>query len=425
MQYGRYKVIKELGKGAMGVVYQAHDPKIDRLVALKVLREDRLSSEYYVQRFFKEAKAIGRLSHANIVTVYDVGQDQDTIYIAMEFLEGRSLDEVINERKLTLEEIVDIGVQLARALGYAHRKGIIHRDVKPTNIIITPENHAKITDFGIARIEDPSAAQQTQTGEILGTPFFMSPEQVKGKIVDGRADLYSLGVFLYRISTGKKAFEGNNLAAIFQSITQDTPLEPFKVDPSIPESLSDLIMKSIRKNPDERFQSGEEMADALKNCLQPDHTEVMQSAQPDVNEYPTDEPPIKNGKDRKRLKVAAVCITGSLSVWLAYAVISPKIEPPSSISPPTHSISTAIPPTSVPEKVVRGKLEICSIPENASVFVDGVVKGSTPLTLELPFGKYEIRISADNYFSYAAQVTLSKPVESICPRLVSMSDDLL
>jgi serine/threonine protein kinase len=197
MNYGRYQIVSEVGKGSMGVVYKAHDPQIDRPLALKVLRPDRITSEEFVRRFLKEAQAIGRLSHANIVTVYDVGQDHGTIFIAMELLTGKTLKDAMAERKLTAQEIIHIGVQVAEALDYAHRKGIVHRDIKPSNIILTSDGPTKLTDFGIARIEDPAAHQQTQAGEILGTPVYMSPEQVMGRPVDGRSDLYSLGVILY------------------------------------------------------------------------------------------------------------------------------------------------------------------------------------------------------------------------------------
>ena len=197
MNYGRHRIVKELGKGAMGVVYQAHDPQIDRLVALKVLRPDRVTTEAFLQRFMKEAKAIGRLSHPNMVIVYDVGEDHGTVYIAMEFLEGKPLNEIIQMDVFQPEEIIDLGVQVAEALDYAHRKGIIHRDIKPSNIIVQPDGQIKITDFGIAHIEDPEATQQTQAGEILGTPAYMSPEQVLSQPVDGRSDLFSLGVILY------------------------------------------------------------------------------------------------------------------------------------------------------------------------------------------------------------------------------------
>jgi serine/threonine protein kinase len=179
MQYGRYRIVKELGKGNMGVVYQAHDPQIDRMVALKVLRADRVASEDFVARFLKEARAIGRLSHPRIVTVYDVGEDHGSIYIAMEYLKGEPLNEILQKGRLSSEQAVDIVIQVAQALDYAHKEGIVHRDIKPSNIILTPDHKVKLTDFGIARIEDSTAGYQTQAGEILGTPIYMSPVQAK------------------------------------------------------------------------------------------------------------------------------------------------------------------------------------------------------------------------------------------------------
>ncbi len=266
-QYGRYQIVSELGRGAMGVVYQAHDPQIDRIIALKVLRDDRVTSEDFVKRFLKEAMAVGRLSHPGIVTVYDIGQDHGSVYIAMEYLEGTPLNELMESRKFSYEEIADIGSQVARALHYAHQKGIIHRDIKPPNIIITPDGQIKVTDFGIARIEDPDAHQMTQAGEILGTPVYMSPEQVKGHLVDGRSDIYSLGIILYEMVTGERPFGGSNLAAIFRSITLDQAKPPSILDTGVPQSLSALIMKSIDREPENRFPSGEELAKSLKNCL--------------------------------------------------------------------------------------------------------------------------------------------------------------
>ncbi len=267
MNYGRYQIVAELGRGSMGVVYKAHDPQIDRMIALKVLREDRVTSDDFVRRFLKEAMAVGRLSHPGIVTVYDVGQDQGSIYIAMEFLQGRPLDELMAARKFSVEEIVDIGIQTARALHYAHQHGIVHRDIKPPNIIYSPEGSIRVTDFGIARIEDPGGHQMTQVGEILGTPMYMSPEQVMGQTLDGRSDLYSLGVILYQMTTGKRPFQGTTLASIFRAITQDTPETPHVLDPAIPEALSDLIMKLLDKEPVRRFASGEDLIEAFRGCL--------------------------------------------------------------------------------------------------------------------------------------------------------------
>ncbi len=266
MNYGRYNIVSELGKGSMGMVYQAHDPQIDRMVALKVLREDRLTTEDYVQRFLKEATAIGRLSHPGIVTVFDVGQDQGTIYIAMEFLEGQSLDRLLQANSLNLQQIIDLGIEAANGLQYAHQRGIVHRDIKPQNIIYSPEGTIKITDFGIAHIDDTDGQQMTKAGEILGTPAYMAPEQVMGQPVDGRADLYSLGVILYELTTGRRPFQGENLAAMFRAITSDAPVAPKQINPEIPDSLSAIILKAINKNPEDRFATGQEFAATLQNA---------------------------------------------------------------------------------------------------------------------------------------------------------------
>ncbi len=175
MNFGRYEIEKELGRGSMGIVYQAHDPRLDRRVALKVLKADLIASETFVQRFLKEARAAARLTHPNIVSIYDADEDQGTIYIAMELLAGESLDKLIRKRKFSEEEIVLFGIQMARILDYAHQRGIIHRDIKPGNIVLDANGQIKITDFGVARIEDPSAPQQTMAGEVLGTPCLYVP----------------------------------------------------------------------------------------------------------------------------------------------------------------------------------------------------------------------------------------------------------
>ncbi|WP_319585624.1 serine/threonine-protein kinase [uncultured Desulfobulbus sp.] len=266
-QYGRYQILGELGRGNMGVVYKAHDPQIHRTIALKALREDRVTSSEFVRRFLKEAMAVGRLSHPGIVTVYDVGQDHGTVYIAMEFLQGTPLDELMATRQFTLAEIVSIGIQTAQALQYAHQHGIIHRDIKPPNIIYSPEGAIRVTDFGIARVEDPDGQTMTQIGEILGTPRYMSPEQVMGQELDGRSDLYSLGVILYQLTTGKRPFQGETLAAIFRSITQDTPEAPHVLEPMLPTALSAAIMRLLEKDPANRFADGNALIAALKECL--------------------------------------------------------------------------------------------------------------------------------------------------------------
>ncbi len=399
MNYRRYQIVDELGRGSMGVVHRAHDPQIDRLIALKALRHDRVTSEVFVQRFLKEAKAIGRLSHPNIVTVYDVGRDHGSIYIAMEFLEGTPLNEVIQEKRLTLEEIVDLGVQLAEALDYAHQKGIVHRDIKPTNIIITPDGRAKITDFGIARIEDPSATQQTQAGEILGTPVYMSPEQVMGRPVDGRSDLYSLGVILYELSTQKRPFRGNSIAAIFRAITQDTPAAPATTDPSISRKLSDLVMKSLNKRPDKRLQTGKAMAEALKACL----VETKPRAK------------------HHGLLVVIAFIVMSIAGGLAYYFMT-KGKPGQPVESGLESSSRGESPSGM-QVAKPGVLKVDSVPAGAQVFIDGSFQGKTPLTLELSLGKYEVRLSLPNYYEWEAQLQLNEEGETpLFCRLIPMDE---
>ncbi len=266
MNYGRYQVVSEIGRGSMGVVYKAHDPQIDRLVALKVLRQDRVSSEDYVKRFLKEATAVGRLSHRGIVTVFDIGQDHGTIYIAMELLEGTPLDELIKLQKINFDLIVRIGKDVAEALHYAHQKGIVHRDIKPANIICLENGEVKVTDFGIAHIEDPDGQQMTQAGEILGTPVYMSPEQVLGQPVDGRSDIYSLGVILYELTTGQRPFKAGNLAALFKAITSDSVDKPTLIDPEISEKFSALIMRAMARDPADRQSSGQKLVGEIADA---------------------------------------------------------------------------------------------------------------------------------------------------------------
>jgi serine/threonine protein kinase len=267
MNFGRYEIERELGRGSMGIVYQAHDPRLDRRVALKVLKADLVASETFVQRFLKEARAVARLTHPNIVSIYDADEDQGTIYIAMELLAGESLDKLIRKRKFSEREIVLFGIQMAQILDYAHQRGIIHRDIKPGNIVLDPNGQIKITDFGVARIEDPSAPQQTMAGEVLGTPAYMSPEQALGRRVDGRTDIYSLGVVLYELSTGVRPFRGKTLSAILMAIIHDIPPEPKTINAAISPDLARIIMRCMGKTADERFQTGKALAEALERLV--------------------------------------------------------------------------------------------------------------------------------------------------------------
>ncbi len=248
------------------MVFQAHDPHIDRMVALKVLRQDRISSGAFAHRFMREARAIGRLSHPNIVTVYDIAESGGTAYISMEYVEGRPLDEVIKEKDFSLLDIMDLGVTVAETLDYAHRRGIVHRDVKPSNIILQPDGRIKITDFGIARMEDSESSHQTQAGVILGTPSYMSPEQASGGRVDGRSDLFSLGVILYEIAARERPFRAESLTGVLHAIASLHPPDLSSLNRQFPEDLSRVIQKCLSKDPGRRYASGKELAEDLRLC---------------------------------------------------------------------------------------------------------------------------------------------------------------
>jgi serine/threonine-protein kinase len=270
LKLGRYEVVRELGKGAMGVVYLAKDPLIGRLVALKTIRAavhaDDDETKEFQQRFIREAQAAGILNHPAIVTVHDIGQDDASgvSFIAMEYVEGHNLKEVLNQgRTLSFEMIADIIAQVGEALDFAHAKGIVHRDVKPANIILVEGTRAKITDFGIAKIAS-GAANLTTTGQFLGTPNYMAPEQVKGAPVDGRTDIFALGICLYECLTRRKPFGGDSLTSISYKIVHE-PFPPLHdINPQIPEPFEDVVAHCLAKDPSKRYQRARDLALALR-----------------------------------------------------------------------------------------------------------------------------------------------------------------
>lgn len=264
---GRYEIVSELGQGAMGVVYKATDPLIDRVVAIKTIslnlaQEER---EEYEARFYQEAKAAGRLSHPNIVTIFDVGRSGDIAYIAMEFLQGRELRDILNDGQLLpVDQALDIVAQVATGLSYAHDHDIVHRDVKPSNVMVGQDGHVKITDFGIARMA--SAGVRTQTGMVLGSPKYMSPEQVTGKAIDRRSDVFSLGVMLYEVLTGQPPFMGENVNAIMYQTLNAIPAPPSTLNPAVPDMLNFIVAKALAKDVDVRYQDAKELANDLRAC---------------------------------------------------------------------------------------------------------------------------------------------------------------
>ncbi|MBT4194488.1 MAG: serine/threonine protein kinase, partial [Gammaproteobacteria bacterium] len=267
---GRYQIEKELGKGAMGIVYLGKDPKISRVVAIKTMalaqefEDDELVE--VKERFFREAETAGRLSHPNIVTIFDAGEEHDLAYIAMEFLKGSDLaPHTKKDNLLDMKTVVSIAIRSAEGLAFAHAQNVVHRDIKPANLMYEAESDSlKITDFGIARITDSS---KTKTGMVLGTPSYMSPEQLAGKKVDGRSDLFSLGVMLYQMLCGSLPFKADSMASLMFKITNDEAPEITTYRQDIPSCLVPIINKTLVKNADERYQTGTDLANDLKVCL--------------------------------------------------------------------------------------------------------------------------------------------------------------
>jgi serine/threonine-protein kinase len=378
--YGRYHIRKELGKGSMGVVYEAFDPAIGRSIALKVLKPELMENEAYMSRFLKEAKAAGALSHPGIVIIYDQGQDHGTVYIVMEYARGETLVDKLKSGPLPAQEVSRLGVQLADALSYAHSKGIVHRDIKPANIILQEGKTVKITDFGIAHIEDPLATLQTQHGEVLGTPAYMSPEQVKGQRIDNRSDLFSLGIVLYELSTGSRPFSGKTMGEIFRSITEENPQEPLQVNPEIPKPLSRTILKCLEKSPQQRYQKAEDLQKDLEKSL-----DIIS-------------PHVPSPKPFSRRRALFFLLGGVLlatGVSLFYPVLQSALKQQPS-----------------------GTLHIQTRPEHVEVFINDSFKGQSPIKIELSPGKHGVRLQTDQYQEWSAQVRIQP--DTVVPLQVAL-----
>jgi len=266
---GRYRILGVLGRGAMGVVYLAHDPVIDREVALKTLRLDLDSgrSEEFRERFLREARAAGRLNHPSIVTIHDVGEDPDNgvLFIAMERVHGQNLKELMaGGKRFDPDEAARIVASVAEALDYAHRQGVIHRDIKPANIILTPDGIPKITDFGVAHLE---SSNLTVEGQFIGTPNYMSPEQIAGGTLDGRSDLFSLGVVFYELLVGSRPFAGTTIVDLSRKIVEAPAPVPSQQDPRIPAAFNPVVLHCLEKDPARRYTSAGQLSEALKALL--------------------------------------------------------------------------------------------------------------------------------------------------------------
>ena len=450
---GRYEIVRELGHGAMGVVYEALDPTIGRRIALKAIRFDGIgtTADEAARRFKNEARAAGGLNHPNLVTVYDAGEDAGNLYLAMEFIEGSNLDELLrNERRLSPAKATDIVRQVCAGLDFAHSKGIVHRDIKPANVMLGAHGLVKITDFGIAR----AGEAMTLTGQVIGTPNYMSPEQVLGKTLDGRSDLFSVGVMLYEMITGERPFEGQSITTIMYKIVHETPIPPRKLDAGIHPGLSAVIEKSLAKPPEERFPTGAELTKALENYQSASLTpsavlDIPTLAVPIPNDLKTQpnpsstQPAPSSGagasaqtvapgvggffarlspKARKRL-IAAIVISGvyivsrlnrheraedrqSHEAQTSSSSAAPSPAPPPTVTQPaapsTQETQTSSQPLTERENATDSKttalLNVNSNPPGADIEIDGQPTGkNTPSALQLPRGQHSVSVHMEGF----------------------------
>lgn len=396
---GRYEILIEIGRGAMGIVYLGSDAKIHRQVALKCLRPELFeASEETRKRFQGEILALGRLVHPNIVTIFDTGEDAatGTAYIVMEYVEGTSLGQLLKKgTPLSIDQIVRIGIDICRALDFAHSKGVIHRDIKPGNILLTSEQQTvKVTDFGIARLD---GGGHTQTDHLLGTPQYMSPEQCKGERIDGRSDLFSVGALLYELLTRQKPFPGENVAAIMHQVLTKTPAPPATLSPDIPKPLSDIVMKAMEKEPGQRFSSGAEMADAL----------ALLTAHQEKSEKSAEERPTMALSGSQEQAPPAPAARPRYWVWAPIAVIGMaaligwwRFAPQQDQTVPLGAGAKAI---AVPQ---MGQVDLTTTPIGAEVLVNGEPKGLTPLLLDLPAGSHELVLKKEGHHPLEATITV-------------------
>ncbi len=343
---GRYEIVRELGRGAMGVVYEGRDPNIGRRVAIKTARRDLLAAsgmaDELMKRFLREAQAAGALNHPNIITIFDADEEAGVAYIAMEYLDGGDLRRLIEDRcSLSMERIADIGATICEALAAAHDQGIVHRDVKPANIIMLPNGHLKVADFGIAHVSDSNL---TQDGAMIGTPHYMSPEQFMGQKTDGRSDLFSVGIIVYELLTGEKPFNGESVAAVMQRTMKADPIPPAELNYAVPDALNDVVLKSLGKRPQHRYQNGRALAAALRESVkaQPDPAVLALQALPEADGASTVLTRPAAGPDTSTVLSRTTPAAGGQSATLLSTSPPPGVPAAETISTRSRKTSTAV-----------------------------------------------------------------------------------
>jgi len=340
----RYEIVEKLGEGGMATVYKARCQILNRFVSVKILKKEYSSDEEFLKKFRREATAVASLSDNNIVNVYDVGVDGDINYIVMEYVEGKSLKEILNERgKLSTDQALAVGIQIGKALEHAHKNNIVHRDIKPHNVLVTNDGVVKVTDFGIAKSSD--SVTITNSSKVLGSAHYFSPEQAKGNVVDNRTDIYSLGIVLYELVTGRVPFDAESPVSIALKHIQEPVVPPIQLNENIPDALNKLILKAVEKEPFRRYQNVSDMVADMKaiqqnkdlrivaNDFEQDATRVLDVKEinskltqkvPEVTETPVEKrvSKINKNKGRKKMMVAAILIllalVGAVSGYYAF-----------------------------------------------------------------------------------------------------------
>lgn len=438
---GKYLVKGELGRGAMGVVYRGFDPDIEREVAIKTLHSDLLASgerDVLLERFRKEAQAAGRLNHPGIVQVYEYGLDDDRVYIAMELIHGRDLSEYFDEdARFSLGDIVRLMGELLDALGYAHAHGVVHRDIKPGNIVLLEDGHIKVTDFGIARLESSTL---TQAGTLLGTPGYMSPEQFMAQRVDGRSDLFSAGVVLYVLLTSEMPFSGNSFATVMHKVLKEDPIPPSELNITVSPRFDAVVARALAKRPDERYadaeafkrdleatladatpaasgrEAGNAAADALAKTMPTgvapaalDKT-LLTGVTPAANvppAAPEAAPPVPGPTVRphsaRRPRIGLALGLLVLAGGALLALLAPRDD-----GPPRPEVAPAAvvkPAAEAAPGADRGVVQVSSDPPGAVVIVDeGRFGGVSPASIALPPGIHRLQIRKEGYHDLEASV---------------------
>jgi len=446
---GRFEIIEEIGAGGMGLVYKGRDPKINRMVALKVVRPTfgatKLSEaqKEAADRFYVEAQAAGQLSHPNIVTIYDVGEEETKsgamVYIAMEFLEGKELEwHIRNDTYDTLEKKIGIVRQMAEGLHYAHQRNVIHRDVKPANIIVTGGDIPKITDFGLARLADSSL---TMSGTVLGTPNYMAPEQVKGDKVDARSDLFSLTVVFYEMLTGQKPFGAESITSVIYKVVNDDPVSPSELANDLPESVDVFVKKGMAKKSDQRFQNGVEFIEGLDAILGGDGftdldmlgdttramsaDQVAEAIRESSGHISTRTPPKTALPDigglaglNQKTVIGGIVGLVALLLILVFSFSGSDEEELVANALEEKLAVTSVPTVSPTEK--ESFITITSKPADAEVFIDGGYVGATPLTkMKVAHGEHELKLTRKGYKEESRNISVTKD-ESVEVALVAL-----